>query len=292
MKRRLCLFSILVILSITMSSLAAESEGEVTKIFERVSVRSQFQLALNNYFEEKKPTVVGEGQVAVSTPSGSKSVAKSVLFSAALPGAGQFYTGSYIKGFAFAIVEAATLIGYMHFNNRGNDFEAEFEQFADAHWYEDIYWERLQDEREKDPLVDDMLKDQSRYTNEEWMQLLRDWERENFSHTLPQSKNQQYYENISKYNQFNVGWEDTKTWNGRDSDKRSQYTAMRKDANDAFKRATNLATLTMLNHVVSAFDAGFTAKRKNRTLMKASLGVQGRLHRNQVIPALSLDVRW
>jgi hypothetical protein len=286
--RKLCIFSILFILVLTVSSQGTEKAGEAIRVFENVSPRGQFQLALNKYFEEKKQAPAGKGQSTVSVPPGSKSVAKSVFFSAALPGAGQFYTGSYIKGFAFAIVEAATLIGFFHFDNRGQDFEAEFEQFASGNWEEPVYWDWMS-EISGNP--------RSNFAQDEngeaaWMTALRQYERANFSHTLPQDQNQQYFENISKYNQFNIGWVDTDTGNGRDSDLRSHYTAMRKDANDSFKRATNLATLAMLNHVVSAFDAGFTAKRRNRTLMKASLGVQGRLHHNQVIPALSLEVKW
>ena len=282
--RKLIIVPILCTLALTISSYGAEKVGETIRVFENVSPKSQFQLSLNTYFEKKKQVAPRGGEGSIPNLPGSKSVAKSVLFSAAVPGAGQFYAGSFIKGFAFAVVEAATLIGYVHYDNRGQDFEAEFEKFASANWEEPVYW---------DWMSEISVNPRSDFASEaDWMTALRQYERANFSHTLPQDQNQQYFENISKYNQFNVGWVDTDTGNGRDSDLRSHYTSMRKDANDAFKRATNLATLTMLNHVVSAFDAGFTAKRKNRTLMKASVGVQGRLHGNQVIPALSLDVKW
>src|SRR3990172_7146477 len=70
-----------------------------------------------------------------------KSVAKGVLFSAVVPGAGQFYSGSYLKGILFLGVEAAAITLNIKYNNKGTDFEDEFETLADAEWSEDAYWD-------------------------------------------------------------------------------------------------------------------------------------------------------
>lgn len=205
-----------------------------------------------------------------------KSVTKAVFLSAAIPGAGEFYAGSFLKGVAFLVVEAAAITGHIHFQNRGTDLESEFENFADANWVEDDYWQ--------------WMADISPFSRTD-MDSLRAYERENFSHFLPEQKNQQYYENIGKYDQFNIGWNDTNNGGARDSANRTDYSLQRKNANDNFKRATNWATLALFNHVISALDASFTTKRYNRGI-QTSLKMRGLLYDRKVIPAVNLRVKW
>lgn len=245
-----------------------------------VEFREQLQESIENTSIE---TTVGK-----TKPEGLKSVGAAVLLSAAVPGAGQFYSGSYLKGAAFLIIEAATLTGYFHFQNRGNELETEFENFADAHWSEEVYWSWVFDECSGDPGwsggCNDISGDQSLRDYEEW--------RSDFSHFLPEEKNQQYYENIGKYDQFNIGWDDTNTGGGEDSPRREAYTLMRKDSNDNFKRATTMATVTLFNHVLSALDAGLTVKRHNRRIMQTHIRIQGRLYNREVVPTVTLGMAW
>jgi len=226
-----------------------------------------------------------------------KSPAKGSIFSAALPGAGQFYNGSKVKGMFFLLVEAAAIAGHFHFLNKGNDFESDFQNLANREWNETAYWDWISQVSGVDRQNDAAL---------------REFESANFSHFLPQKKGQQYYENIGKYNQFVYGWTDFRkevgdvenfsfgqyqgnSYNGTRlediSPTRVEYMQIRTDSNNNLKHATALVTLTFLNHIVSAFEAGLSAKRYNRKL-HASMKLDGFLYDKKVVPALALGITW
>ncbi len=204
--------------------------------------------------------------------SRAKSVPKALLFSAVVPGSGQIYSRSYLKGLAFLVIEAAALTGHFRFNSEGNRLEDRFEADANTQWDEDAYWDWMQE------ICGPGCSN---------MDSLRSYERASFSHFLPEVKNQPYYENIGKYNQFVIGWEDFREetlndsieiftyadyqngeWDGQDlrtiSPKRNDYTELQDDSDRNFKRATTFASLLLLNHVVSALDAAWTTKKFNR----------------------------
>jgi len=226
-----------------------------------------------------------------------RSPTKGVLLSAALPGAGQFYNGSKLKGVVFLLVEAAAVAGHFHFNNKGNDFRDDFQNLANSEWNETAYWDWISHVSGVDRQNDAAL---------------REFESANFSHFLPQKKGQQYYENIGKYNQFVYGWTDfrnkvgdvenfsfgqyqSNSYNGTRlediSPTRTEYMQIRTNSNDNLKRATALVTLTFLNHVVSALDGGLSAKRYNRKL-HAGMKLDGLLYDKKIVPALALGLTW
>ncbi|HSG99226.1 MAG TPA: DUF5683 domain-containing protein, partial [candidate division Zixibacteria bacterium] len=64
-----------------------------------------------------------------------KSPRRAFLQSFLIPGWGQYYArGAWWKTVAFLGIEAASIYGAINFNSNGNDMEAEYEAFADAHW--------------------------------------------------------------------------------------------------------------------------------------------------------------
>ena len=65
---------------------------------------------------------------------GLKSYKKAILYSALIPGAGEIYTGSLIKGLAFVGVEALCWTVYFTSNNKGKDIKGEFHLYSAAHW--------------------------------------------------------------------------------------------------------------------------------------------------------------
>jgi hypothetical protein len=86
-----------------------------------------------------------------------------------------------------------------------------------------------------------------------------------FTHHLPDTKSQQYYEMIGKYDQFRYGWTDTDYLRAKDSsDARNQYLQDRNTANQKFDRAKVGAIVAIANHLFSAFDAALSARRFNR----------------------------
>jgi len=145
---------------------------------------------------------------------------------------------------------------------------------------------------------------------------LRSFERASFSHFLPEEKNQPYYENIGKYNQFIIGWQEFRKeilpeeigeepftyahyqsgeLNGKDlrtiSPQRTSYTELQDDSDRNFKRATTLASVLLLNHIVSALDAAWTTKKFNRRV-QAGLSVGQKIHQTEIVPVLRLGVIW
>lgn len=300
----------LIILLEPLAVFAADGARFSERIIVERSARAEFRLALNNHFAEKFEGDP-EGQQNLQQRQGMKSVPKAVFFSAAIPGGGQIYNGSRLKAIAFLAVEVAGLVSHFRFQNRGSDLEARFESDADRLWDEDSYWTWMSEiefrktgrEVKLDPNDPSDLKD------------LRVYERMSFSHFLPEEKGQQYYENVGKYDQFVTGWQDFREQTLRDSlalltmvdyssgfykgedlttisEQRNAYVGLRRDANDNFKRATNMATLVIFNHIVSAFDAGLTAKRRNQVLMKANIGMRGKIHNQEIVPVLNLGLQW
>jgi hypothetical protein len=89
---------------------------------------------------------------------------------------------------------------------------------------------------------------------------------DSLTHQLPDSKTQQYYEMIGKYDQFRGGWDDywldTTIYN---TPHREYYNTMRGKANDLLDKAKSFIVFSMVNHIVSAFDAALAAGRHNRS---------------------------
>lgn len=203
---------------------------------------------------------------------------KAFLFSAVIPGTGELYNRSYFTALAFLGVEVGAWVLHAKYQDRGNELTDEFEQYANVHWSEERYWASLaQDCAERGGSCGD----------------LKSYERDNFSHFLPETKNQTYYENIGKYDQFNAGWDDSKSGvaRQRDSENREAYTFMRLDANKQFKNATRATTVVLFNHVLSAFHAAYTTHRYNQSV-KASVGMKMENYNEEIVPTLSMNVTW
>lgn len=215
-----------------------------------------------------------------------KSVKKAFLISAILPGTGELYSGSYFKAAAFIAIEIGAWTTYSMYYGKGKDIESEFHDYADQHWIEDEYW--------------DYISQQSGINRND-MEALRDWEQGEFSHGLHREKDQQYYEMIGKYDQFNYGWDDTDKglrdpeWDISMRSKNRLYYEDRRDAsNKAFKAATWGTMIALVNHALSAVDAAWTAHQHNKTVLHTSIRMQPQKYGYEVefIPTFSLSIDW
>ena len=194
---------------------------------------------------------------------GRKNTLVGSLLSAVVPGAGEFYAGSWIKGAVFLGAEIALWIGYKSFSDKGQEWEDTFHAFADAHWSESAYRQWLDTHPE--------FKDTT--------------------HTLPSTKTQQYYEMIGKYDQFKGGWDDYEEGGTELTPNRLYYEDLRHKSNVQFKRASYCAMVVLGNHLLSAFDAAWTIRGINRrieTRMRMSLQRRGESY----APSLALHVNW
>jgi hypothetical protein len=221
--------------------------------------------------------------LTIVSPQRERSVGKAFLLSAVIPGAGEFYNKSFLKGLAFLGVEVGAWAVFAIYTESGNEKTDEFENYADSHWSEDKYWRSIADDARKNGQVIDPNDRRS----------LREYEQASFSHFLPETPNQTYYENIGKYDQFNAGWDDSISGEARkrDSANRSLYTRMRKKANDQFKIATYGTSVVLINHVISALDAAYTTYKFNREI-KASMGMEMQMYDQEVVPALAMKMSW
>lgn len=231
-------------------------------------------LSLSHY-----PTLHFVDSLITTAAKRERSAGKALLFSAVIPGAGQLYNKSFLKGLAFAGVEIGAWAVNAIYTRRGNQKTAAFEQYAREHWSEDRYWESL-----------------AQHCNcggDNRRQCAKDCERQ-YSHFLPDARNQMYYENIGKYDQFNAGWDDSKSGLAfqRDSERRELYTRIRKTANDQFRKASYGVSAVLVNHVLSMVEAAYSAHRFNQNQAKATMGLEIQKYHQELAPALSLRVRW
>lgn len=217
-----------------------------------------------------------------------KSPLRAALYSALLPGAGEFYTESYWKAGGFFLAEAALWGLYLINDSKGDDQTALFQQFADVHWSVVRYVEWI------DRYLSELNPDAGGTggiivgnSGQPWDRV--DWAKLNeleekigrktgngFTHRLPRRPEQQYYELIGKYPQYIGGWDDGNDKTPSDitssnvSPRFLEYAAMRGKANDFFNIASTMASLIVVNHVLSALDAAWSASQYNSRLQLES----------------------
>ena len=213
-----------------------------------------------------------------------KSGIKAALMSAVLPGAGEVYAKSYWKAALFAGLEAAFWSGVFIYTAKADDKDAQMRRYGDAHWSVQKYWSNVYRRAEDDgKWTGANLSPDNGQLNEEDItdniDALQAAEEAIYSHSLPTTKTQQYYEMIYKYlHQFGVGWDDVVDEYGDPYFYDTQgnykyptsnvktYRGMRNLSNDLYGIADKMVMLVMVNHLASMFDAAYTVKKYNRTI--------------------------
>ena len=204
-----------------------------------------------------------------------------------IPGAGEFYTESYLKTAIFLVAEAALWVlaySYDHKGDRQTDF---FQNYANAHWSVVNYAQyALTHYAPPGGNYQPIIPGTQGYPP--WMRV--NWAELNrmetdisataagqyYSHMLPQYNTQQYYELIGKYPQFNQGWDDAPpsfTYGNQLSAEILYYSGQRGQANTYYTTASTYVAIVLVNHIVSAVDAVLSAGSYNRGL-HASVGSQ------------------
>jgi hypothetical protein len=264
--------------------------------------------------------------------AGLKSPGKALLFSALLPGAGEYYAGAWKRGLVFSALEVTSWVWYLTQHSSGRDKEDEYKKFANAEWdqgaYEDWYeyWEQWYNARkgDNDPSFDRI-----------------------FTHQLPDVKDDDYYEMIGKYDQFAYGWigdpndylggpaffapadsllgftpfehttrdvcgprefhiefgpagsfvvSGTPGLDATAIANRAHYVNLRGDSNDLLKRAVWGINASLFNHVISALDAVLAVKAFNRRVVQEGRYPQLRMkmdsYAGEVIPKFTLTQRF
>lgn len=205
-----------------------------------------------------------------------KSPLLAAALSFALPGAGEFYSGSYLKSALFLAVEAAAVTVGLIYDKKGDDQTVVFENFANQNWDVKRYakWTvaNINYLKEGININDYAVFDQSGNVNWNELNRLESAIGGYYSHRLAPYKDQQYYEMIGKYAQFNVGWNDFGDENTPFAygdpltEKFKYYSLERGKANDFYNIASKAVLVIVINHFISAVDAAWSASRYNKNL--------------------------
>ncbi len=229
---------------------------------------------------------------------GAKSPWLAGAMSLIIPGSGEAYAGSYLKGAIFLAAEV-TVWGFAYaYDKKGDDQTVEYKAYANAHWNVNDYirWTLANLGELNGTLVPPpggyegliypdgvpTTVDPGYYppfNAVDWVEL-NAMERavasgsNGYTHTLPYYGEQQYYELIGKYEQFSRGWDDSQIPEppGTVNPVRStsarffEYAKMRARANDQYDVASTFVNVAVVNHVLSALDAYWSVTRLNKSL--------------------------
>ncbi|MEW6654864.1 MAG: hypothetical protein AB1394_15530 [Bacteroidota bacterium] len=251
-------------------------------------------------------------QAQVKSPLDETAAKKKPLVAAGLslllPGAGEFYSESYLKSAIFLAIEAAAIIVGLSYDKKGDDQTAAFQNFADKHWSVVRYAKWVTNPANAKKIKFDIDLSQFAVFNSNgkvnWNELnkLESALGSYFSHKLPFFGEQQYYELIGKYPQYNVGWDDFgdentpfeyKADRSNLTKKFIYYSIERGKANDYYNIASKAVMVVFANHIISAVDAAWSAHSFNKNIQfQASLEKFQNGITSYYYPQLNLQYRF
>ena len=250
------------------------------------------------------------------------------IMSFAIPGAGQAYSNDYTKSVIFVAAEVASWAIHLSYAKKGDDQEVLFKAYANQHysvvryvnWTLDhlnsltngntpnnqnaaYYSQQIygaagppQNPNAVPPPFSDVSWDA---LNGMEVDIANSGVQSGYSHQMPAYNEQQYYELIGKYDQFSRGWDDSGTLTNPDDGLPIQstsqrfyiYAAMRAQANDYYDIASTFASVIVINHIVSALDAYWSATRYNSAL-HASININLEATPAGYIPVTQANVQY
>jgi hypothetical protein len=242
-----------------------------------------------DFFGQRSLNKVLDEQETLPVTGQRKSPFLAAGLSLVVPGSGEFYAESYWKAAAFFALDVAAWALAYSFDKQGDRQTDYYQDFANQRWSVVRYGEYAYDH-----LL--TTEQQAQYAN--WRVPGTDgrppWEQVNwsvlnameraigatehgryYSHTLAPFGDQQYYEMIGKYDQFNQGWDDAPpvfSFGDPVTPNFLFYSGERGKANTYYSRASTAVTIAIINHVLSALDAAWSASSYNS--VHAQVGVQ------------------
>ena len=216
-----------------------------------------------------------------------------------VPGAGQFYTERYWEAAAFFAADVAAWFLAYHYDHKGDVKTDFFQNYADARWSVIKYAEYAEatyaSQIPGHPAFNWRNANFNNPSLSPWLRV--DWAELNrmesaissnaqgspaagsyYSHNLPPYGEQQYYELIGKYGQFDPGWDDASSvpgsYNYEDpvTPHFTYYSSQRGLANSYYNTASTWVTVAIINHVLNAGYAALSAGWFNSA--HAEMGMQ------------------
>lgn len=283
---------IFIVLIFTIYLSAQESNLELSG-----TLSQDLLISLNNYeFDDSESSIVFQKRAPMLAAG----------MSVILPGAGQFYNEDYWKTAIFVTIEVAAIVTAIAYNSKGDDQTTSYENFANssdgwtvekyAHWSVDNATRLNPQIPEGDPVLDIFDGEGNVIWNK-----LNDLETTiggYYSHRLAPYNDQQYYEMIGKYQQFNPGWND---FNYDDDYNYGDlvtptfywYADERGKANSYYDTSNLAVKILVANHIISAVEAAFAANSYNRSfnaevkMQSSSIG-----YNRTFYPELNLSYRF
>ena len=294
--------TIFALLALTISLHAQES-----KIVLSGNLSQDLLLSSNNYqFDDSTSSIAFKKRSPMLTGG----------MSLILPGAGQFYNEDYWKTAIFVAVEAAAIVTAVVYNNKGNEQTEYFENFANSAdgWNVNQYaqWSvdnatRINPAIEGNEVLNGVVDEDGNLISWSKLNELESAIGHYYSHRLAPFDDQQYYEMIGKYSQFNVGWSDyndadyppdgyTYITNVREDPVTatfSWYADERGKANSYYDISNLAVKILVANHIISAVEAALAANSYNR-----SFNAEVKMQSNSIgysrvfYPELSMSYRF
>jgi hypothetical protein len=268
------IFVLLVLLSsFAFAQEITDSENKLTGI-----LFTDSRITLEEFNEPSLP-------VFIPMQANKKSPFLAGVLSLIIPGAGEIYTGEYLKAAVFIALEAGLVTAGLIFDKKGEDKTSEFQNYADQNWDVVKYADWIVDNTQQEIGIDKNTQGLLPWERVNWQQL-NNAERNagsilggGFSHTLPPHGDQQYFEMIGKYRQYSPGWNDYNTlengsnWNLTTANMLF-YAGERGKANDYYNTASAFVIGIYINHFLSALDGVWSAINYNDNLA-VNMRVQG-----------------
>ena len=246
---------------------------------------------------------------AIPNPASRKSPLLAGVLSAAVPGAGEIYSGHWLRGLAHLGIELTAWGFYFHYDNKGDEQTVRFKNYANQNWdvtkyvrWLNVYWGANISIHPDNGL--------SPWERVSWQEI-NAFERTiaQFSHRLEPYDTQQYYELIGKYPQYTRGWQDSDPIGNfepgeneieaeRDayfddiSEMFTFYSSKRGYANTLYARAHNAAIVVFLNHFISAFHAAYLAHRFNEAHFAVDIENRRDLYGERFVPTMRLQIEF
>jgi hypothetical protein len=222
------------------------------------------------------PAILQEDAVATSPSKKSGWLAAGM--SLLIPGSGEFYAESYWKAAAFFVFDVvAWSLAYSN-DHKGDEQTDFFQGYANQRWsvvqyakYAETLAPKGKTYAWRKPGTETLSPWDQPWTQVNWDEINR-MERDiggYYSHTLPEYNSQQYYELIGKYPQFNQGWDDAPpafTYGDPLTPHFLYYSDERGKANTYYETATTWVNIALINHLLSAIDAAWSAGIYNSNL--------------------------
>lgn len=238
-----------------------------------------------------------------SYKSGIKSMAKAVVFSAVLPGTGQFYTGRWATGLIFIGVEAAGWASALGDYSRADNIDTEYRSYALVHFDYERYNMWISRYRESNnghyPSFYENIE-LPIYVGYQTEVVINPQTGKPITIQYPNiSKQTEYYTRIAKYDQFLPGWDDynsTEGINGKSRNRDDYKSArdFRTQQKKKFKKKAKIAVIVIAgNHLASIIDTIIGMKRHSIYRMQGwSWEVNNYRFNGNLTHTLNIRYRW